>query len=357
MSNFNLYHGDCLLVLNTLEDNSIDSVVVDPPYGLSFMSSKWDVAVPSTNIWLEVFRVLKPGGHLVSFFGSRTYHRGVVNIEDAGFEIRDMICWSHSQGFPKNLNVSKEIDKQLGMESFTIGKRNHPTLKDKSKIDRKSTHQFHSKNNIKDEWDITSPQSKIGIKYNGTGTALKPALEPIVLARKPISEKNIALNVMKWGVGCLWIDRCRLTDNTLGRFPSNFIHDSSDEIINEFIDIGIRKSGNMKANTIRNCDGGYHGGFPTDRVGERDTYGDSGLIDRFYKSCTYSEDDDLDINPFYYCAKASTKDRNEGLDDHDSKKTGMSNGAQIHGDGYIKGQGIGLNRVRVVKNIFINKYK
>ena len=112
-----LYCGDALEVLKSFPDNSIDAICTDPPYGLKFMNQKWDYDVPSVELWQEIFRVLKPGGHLLSFFGTRTYHRGVVNVEDAGFEIRDMIQWIHSQGFPKNMDISKallkEIEKQL----------------------------------------------------------------------------------------------------------------------------------------------------------------------------------------------------------------------------------------------------
>lgn len=106
--------GDCLEQMKTLEDNSVDAVVTDPPYGLAFMGKKWDYDVPSVDIWREVYRVLKPGGHVLSFGGTRTYHRMVVNIEDAGFEIRDQVMWIYGSGFPKSHNVSKAIDKMAG---------------------------------------------------------------------------------------------------------------------------------------------------------------------------------------------------------------------------------------------------
>ena len=106
--------GDCIEALKEIEDNSIDSCVTDPPYGLEFMGKDWDYNVPSVKVWSEVFRVLKPGAYLLSFFGTRTYHRGVVNIEDAGFEIRDMIMWVYAEGFPKSIDISKAIDKEFG---------------------------------------------------------------------------------------------------------------------------------------------------------------------------------------------------------------------------------------------------
>ena len=157
--------------LASIEDNSIDSIVTDPPYGLSFMNKRWDYQVPTTDQWKHCMRVLKPGGHLIAFSGARTYHRMAVAIEDAGFEIRDQIMWIYGSGFPKSHNVGK---------------------KDK--------------------------------RFEGWGTALKPAHEPIVLARKPLSEKTVVDNCIKWGVGALNIDASMIPGKTL-RWPANFIHD------------------------------------------------------------------------------------------------------------------------------------
>ena len=120
--NYQLHSGDCLELLATLPDNSVDSIATDPPYGLSFMGKKWDYDVPKVEIWEECLRVLKPGGHLLAFAGTRTQHRMAVRIEDAGFEIRDMIAWVHGSGFPKSLDVSKAIDKAAGAEREVIGK-------------------------------------------------------------------------------------------------------------------------------------------------------------------------------------------------------------------------------------------
>lgn len=155
-----IYQGNNMEVLRGLDCDSIDSVCTDPPYGLKFMSKKWDYDVPAKELWIEVLRVLKPGGHLLSFGGTRTYHRMVVNIEDAGFEIRDQIQWLYGSGFPKSHNIGKKIKE-----------------------------------------------------YNGWGTALKPANEPICLARKPLSEKTIVDNVLKWGAGGINIDGCRIEAN------------------------------------------------------------------------------------------------------------------------------------------------
>ena len=192
--------GDCLEKLKELEDNSVDSVVTDPPYGISFMGKKWDYDVPSVDIWKECLRVLKPGGYLLSFAGTRTQHRMAVNIEDAGFEIRDMIAWVYGSGFPKSLNIGKAVDKLQGNERELLGTR------------------------IKKAGDMTSGNFKRGGDYpdkeltdtkgtsewEGWGTALKPALEPITVARKPLSEKTVAENCLKWGVGGINIDGCRV---------------------------------------------------------------------------------------------------------------------------------------------------
>ena len=110
-----IINADSLTALKEMPDNSIDSVVTDPPYGLSFMGKKWDYDVPSIELWKEVFRVMKPGAFLLSFAGTRTYHRMAVNIEDSGFEIRDMISWLYGSGFPKSLNIGKQVDKIQGM--------------------------------------------------------------------------------------------------------------------------------------------------------------------------------------------------------------------------------------------------
>ena len=150
-----LHLGDSLEVLKQFADNSIDACVTDPPYGLKFMNKHWDYDVPKVELWREVLRVLKPGAHLLSFGGTRTYHRMVVAIEDAGFEVRDQIQWIYGSGFPKSLN-------------------------------------------LKDEWQ-------------GYGTALKPANEPIVLARKPLEKGlTVAENVLKWGCGALNINGSRI---------------------------------------------------------------------------------------------------------------------------------------------------
>jgi len=223
----NLMHGDCLEVLRTLPDNSVDSVVTDPPYGLSFMGKKWDYDVPAVEVWAECLRVLKPGGHLLAFAGTRTQHRMAVRIEDAGFEIRDMIAWVYGSGFPKSLDVSKAIDKAGGT--------------------------------LDGAYDITAPATEAAQQWQGWGTALKPAMEMITMARKPLVG-TVAENVLAHGTGAINVDGCRVgcearpvmvrTETvvsatsmngqstgatssgeltTSGRWPANLIHDGSEE--------------------------------------------------------------------------------------------------------------------------------
>jgi len=281
--------GDSVDKLKKLEDNSVDSIVTDPPYGLSFMGKKWDYDVPSQEIFEECLRVLKPGGYLLSFAGSRTYHRMAVRVEDAGFEIRDQIMWIYGSGFPKSLNIGKKVDE-----------------------------------------------------YEGWGTALKPAHEPIVMARKPLSEKTVVNNVLEWGTGGINVEESRIPykskddmeirknthreTNKLGdgnfgggkysqpvesgRFPSNIIFDEeAGKILDE--QTGQLKSGFMKAGTPRlmsdNPNKNTYGKWNPDTV-TNDTYGDKGGASRFF-----------------YCPKTSKKDRNEGLENFEGKQIGTYN--------------------------------
>ncbi len=224
--------------MKTLLDNSVDSIVTDPPYGISFMNKKWDYDVPSVEVWTEAMRVLKPGGHALIACGTRTQHRMVVNIEDAGFEIRDVVSWMYGSGFPKSLNVSKAIDKAAGAERERL---------------------------------ITAPATESAKQWDGWGTALKPACEFFTLCRKPLSEKTVAANVLKWGTGGINIDGCRVHaddakagrkrhgggivgngssfelpdskgEQPAGRFPANLIHDGSQEALDLFPETGDKSA-------------------------------------------------------------------------------------------------------------------
>lgn len=306
MTDVKLMLGNCLDRLKDLDDNSVDSIVTDPPYGIDFMGKKWDYDVPSTEIWEQALRVLKPGGYLLAFAGTRTQHRMAVRIEDAGFEIRDMIAWVYGSGFPKSHNISKAIDKMA-----------------------------------------TAPSTDDAKKWDGWGTALKPALEPITVARKPLEEKTVAANVLKYGTGGINIDASRIstnpdvddarlggngswktdgmavnaygkfagTENTSseqGRFPANLIHDGSEEVTSGFPDTKGRSNKGSSSST--KVDGGgvvygkYTGELECGTSANRDPIGfQEGSAARFF-----------------YVPKTSKKDRNDGLENFTPKATASS---------------------------------
>ena len=324
-----LLHGDCLEKLKLLKENSIDSIVTDPPYGLSFMNKKWDYDVPSTEIWIECLRVLKPGGHLLSFGGSRTYHRMAVRIEDAGFEIRDQIMWVYGSGFPKSLNVGKAIDKLLGNDREVVGIETS-----QFKIDNYEQNIYGKYKPVMNEKGYRTQEITKGNSVGeGWGTALKPAHEPIVMARKPLSEKTVAENVLRWGTGGLNIDDSRIpgidpanakrigrsykTDesnlgnsynlsnekyrdnitvkvggNLDGRWPANIIFDEeAGQVLDQ--QSGISKS----PSKVKSGGKTFHGQDYDMRGEDKEGYNDIGGASRFF-----------------YCPKASKKDRDEGLD-------------------------------------------
>jgi DNA modification methylase len=182
--NFKLLQGDNMESFKKLPDNSIDSVVTDGPYGLSFMNKKWDYYVPSVEFWKEVYRVLKPGGHVLSFGGTRTYHRMVVNIEDAGFEIRDQIQWLYGSGFPKSLNVGKAVDKYNGLE----------IPKNKMRVVNSVGIDNHNGSGLGRRYDMV--EYNVQNEWSGWGTALKPSQEIVAVAQKPENLEGTALNLI-----------------------------------------------------------------------------------------------------------------------------------------------------------------
>jgi site-specific DNA-methyltransferase (adenine-specific) len=324
-----LRNGDCIEQMRQLPDNSVDSIVTDPPYELGFMGKSWDSTgiAYSVKMWDEVLRVLKPGGHLLAFSGSRTYHRMAVAIEDAGFEIRDQIMWVYGSGFPKSMDVSKAIDKQAGVEREVVGER---------RFGKTSTGQNSGWNTNAvaqtGRQDLTEPTTDKAKQWAGWGTALKPAHEPIVLARKPLIG-TVATNVIIHGTGALNIDGSRVGSNagysypngaggntfsvgkpsdgkrtepiksTQGRWPANFIHDGSDEVVELF---PTSSSSSFKIGAKPRSNIGHKlSETSKDRSEAIVNYGDGGSAARFF-----------------YCAKASKKDRNEGLDDFAGKEVG-----------------------------------
>jgi site-specific DNA-methyltransferase (adenine-specific) len=294
--------GDCLAHLKDMESNSVDSIVTDPPYGISFLNKKWDYDIPSIEIWKECLRVLKPGGHLLSFGGSRTFHRIAVSIENAGFDIRDAIMWIYGTGFPKSLNIGKKIPD-----------------------------------------------------YRGWGTTLKPSYEPIVMCRKPF-KGTVAENVLEYGTGGINIDGCRIplngdedmsklqassksifsagandwTTSTYkeeGRFPANILHDGSDEVLESFPD------GKLTGKS-----------FSKDDYDEKET------------STPFKREDKSSAARFFYCTKASKKDRNEGCEELEEKQYSSNGRDAPLENAYGRDNSVSSNTHPTVKPTELMKY-
>jgi len=202
-----IFHGDSIETMRQMPDNSVDSIVTDPPYGLGFMGKAWDALPPGEEWAAECLRVLKPGGHLLAFGGSRTWHRLAVAVEDAGFEIRDSIAWLYGSGFPKSLDVSKAIDKAAGAEREVIGKATNGVKGlDVMNLAQGKRAQLYNEGAT---YDVTAPATPAAPEWQGWGTALKPAFEPVVVGRKPLVG-TVAQNVQTWGTGALNIDGGRI---------------------------------------------------------------------------------------------------------------------------------------------------
>lgn len=200
-----IFNQDCQVGLKAFPDNYFDCSVTDPPYGWKFMGKKWDYEIPGVPVWEEVLRVLKPGAHILVACGTRTQHRMAVNIEDAGFEIRDVICWHYGSGFPKSLDISKAIDKAAGAEREIIRACTNELTDGGGYSGNLNISKPRSQS-----CEISSPASDEAKQWDGWGTALKPATEFWTLARKPLSENTIAQNVVKHGTGGLNIEACRI---------------------------------------------------------------------------------------------------------------------------------------------------
>ena len=202
--------GDCVEILRSFPDNSIDSIVCDPPYGIGFMGKDWDHSVPTEEWARECFRVLKHGGHIVAFGATRAIHRMVCALEDEGFEIRDMINWLYFSGFPKSMDISKQIDKMKGVEREVVGEKITGSDNKPQNGTMRLTKKVHKNAEGKTVFNITKPATEEAIHWSGWGTALKPAQEPAILCRKPIEKGlNVSENVLKWGTGAINIDDCR----------------------------------------------------------------------------------------------------------------------------------------------------
>jgi DNA modification methylase len=333
--------GDSLERLKELPADSVDACVCDPPYGLSFMNKHWDYDVPSVELWREVLRVLKPGAHLLSFGGTRTYHRMVVAIEDAGFEIRDQIMWIYGSGFPKSMNIGKAIDKQNGIALEVVGKGRSGSSSRAYQSEEKTTAGHYEQTQSTNEW-------------SGWGTALKPANEPIVLARKPLEAKlTVAANVLKHGTGAINMDASRIgvsssepnlrTTPTVnsgatsmfklgngpdgkgpeprGRWPANLI---LDECAAKLLD---EQSGILKTNSTGK-------GNPTGKASSKINVGGGRTPAGIPTSVGGA-------SRFFYVAKASKRERNAGLEGMPERECGqyqssLDGGQMLTGSGNVR---------------------
>ena len=324
-----IYHGDCREVLRSLPDSSVDSVVTDPPYELGFMGKRWDASgiAYDSDLWAEALRVLKPGGHLLAFGGTRTWHRLAVAVEDAGFEVRDSIAWLYGSGFPKSLDVSKAIDKAAGAEREVVGTRKlfgtARIIGGQGGATSGRAEEMYATHALRDELEITAPATPDAARWQGWGTALKPAFEPVVVARKPLTG-TVAANVLEHGTGGLNIDGCRIeagTDYTeldvtqggdhfsigsqaktrgtkfqpaTGRWPANVVLDEDQA------DALDRQSGTLTSNGGR----GPHLIQTTEALNDnRVTYGDWNPV----ASQVYG--DSGGASRFFYVAKAPARER------------------------------------------------
>lgn len=309
---FKIINGDSLEILKQYPDEYFDSIVTDPPYGLEFMGKEWDKGVPKKDIWIECLRVLKKGGHLIAFAGTRTQHRMAVNIEDAGFEIRDMGAWLYGSGFPKSHNISKEIDKKQGNEREVFGLKKHARDGDvsnqnwtKKNYTKESSYTNSSGNNL--DTRSTSPD---GIKWEGWGTALKPALEPFTIARKSF-KGTVADNVLENGTGGINIDACRIKTNDKYEYKNGAGGNSFS--VNQLPD-------GKRIEPVKSHEGGR---FPANLIHD----GSQPIVDILGEKTKY-----------FYCPKASKNDRNEGLNNFKDKIGGSLEGGNDKRNGKDKPQ-------------------
>jgi DNA modification methylase len=319
-----------------MPDNSVDSVVTDPPYGLKFMGKRWDVDVPSVEVWREVFRVLKPGGHLLSFGGTRTYHHMAMNVELAGFEIRDQVQWLYGSGFPKSMDISKQLDKMAGAEREVIGKLKTPghfskALDDGRDIEKRQAWIEKATGDV----PITAPATDQAKKWQGWGTALKPANEPICLARKPLEKGlTVAENVLKHGTGGLNIDGSRIGSSECPhierRNDKSLDGDVYGSGINGSKSLGTFAQGRWPANVVLDERAAEmldeQSGVSVSRPHKNKAARASGKFNASVGEAFSPHNDSGGASRFFYCAKASKRERNAGLEGMAERVAGVMDG-------------------------------
>lgn len=366
-----IINGDCLEELDKLEENSIDAIVTDPPYELNFMGKGWDNAGVSfsKSTWEKCLRVLKPGGYLLAFGGTRTYHRIACAIEDAGFEIRDCIMWLYGSGFPKSMNIAKGIEakKKYGKantivkrqieqdgngKEYTVVQTNNGAMGEKKVFSRKEY----------------TPVDEDAIQWQGWGTCLKPSYEPIIVARKPF-KGSLVDNVIKYSVGGLNIDECRVGEEIIkgGTMPKmgggelgvcNYQTVGADRIARP------DSVGRFPANTILTYDetdfDEVCGGFPNSKGGsgkgfKKDDYGFGDTATNFKRGDFKPYNDDGSAARYFYCAKASKKDRDEGLEEFEKDITDDGRNKPIDNP-YLRGKIMRHNTHPTVKPTTLMQY-
>ena len=345
-----LHNADCLEILKQMPDNSIDAIVTDPPYGMSnhkqqdienalqawlsgneyshgskgFMGKEWDSFVPSPTIWRECLRVLKHGGHLLAFASTRTSDLMGISLRLAGFEIRDSVYWIHGQGFPKSVDISKAIDKAAGAEREVVRLSHHAAKRSSSILGQGAKQDIEI-----DKRELTDPATESAKQWQGMGTALKPAVEPVILARKPIEKGlTIAENCLKWGTGGLSIDDCRVPSEGVPVFNNGV--DNGDKNRSSYDTGGSNRTGEIShqgrfpANLIHSGEPCVLELFPYTKSGECKPEHNVALNK---KSCfgntkynATSQKSEGSAARFFYCAKPSPRERNEGLDGFEDKE-------------------------------------
>lgn len=330
---FDIISDDCMSAMAGMPNSSVDAIVTDPPYGISFMGKGWDHEVPGEDYWREALRVAKPGAHLLCFGGTRTFHRMMCAIEDAGWELRDTVMWVYGSGMPHGMDVGKAIDRAQGAQREVTGVRGRSG----------------SKRNCMNgdftggEYMDTLPATDEAKQWDGWGTALKPAWEPVIVARKPL-DGTVAHNVMAHGTGAINIDACRVPTSdklgggmraggadgvwdrpfmhdeqaqadfverkkanvakseSLGRYPADLVHDGSEDVLELMPDTG--KSSGCGGDRKRAASGLVYGQYAPKDYPQNVGIGDTGSAARFF-----------------YCAKASKRDRGDGNDHPTVKPT------------------------------------
>jgi DNA modification methylase len=376
---FQLYLGDCLDIMPTMDANSIYAIVTDPPYGLGFMGKDWDHGVPGEHFWREALRVANPGAHLLAFGGTRTYHRLACAIEDAGWEIRDTIMWVYGSGFPKSHDVSKAIDKAAGEERkvvglsphFCVGRKQFGVLQSIGSTCNNDRPCFSEPDAQTRAAAITAPATDAAREWDGWGTALKPAWEPIIVARKPLIG-TVAENMLQWRTGGINVDACRIdiqgltahgghrrpaevyagqwqTDkedyeqHPAGRWPANLIHDGSEEVIAGFpVDDSKPVGAREFTRTIAYQGLSIPGGAFAIKTGHT-----PGMIDR---------GDSGSASRFFYCAKASKEDRDEGLDELAPRQYSHDGREMLIENPYQRNDSVARNHHPTVKPTDLMRY-